>query len=356
MNGIHSLKSILTCFVAGGLFTLLIGCSGSENELIRPVNQNRLQKPGEQPVSGLATTVASKKIKVATFNVLAPCWASPKYYPVSSLPKLDRVYRRARIISFINQAVASGVSVIALQEVQIDEYPFFYDALKRNFEGGISLHDDNYWSTWITTNPPFARNGNALFLRKDVFDQITFSDRALSNEGNHCVLATARERTTLRNLRIASIHLDSDNSSRRNNELTALLGLLPPVANTVDIVAGDYNAALSSGNLSNLMKTSNFLNALDVLGIAEQTHPFTTSYNRNTNWGPIDHIAYRNTAVTGKSSVTNDGSPAIENGVVDFNVWKLYPSGSTFEARRIDKNFDNCGSDHFPVFASFLIK
>jgi len=178
----------------------------------------------------------------------------------------------------------------------------------------------------------------------------------LSIDGNHCVIATAREKSTQRSLRIASIHLDSDNSGRRNNELSALLSLVPAESNTVDIIAGDFNAALSSGNLSNLIRSNNFLNALDVLGIQEQTPPFTSSYNRNTNWGPIDHITFRNASITGKSSVSNDGSPAIDNGVVDFNVWKTYPSGSTYEAQRIDKNFENCGSDHFPVFASILIK
>mmetsp|Transcript_18558 Transcript_18558/g.26319 ORF Transcript_18558/g.26319 Transcript_18558/m.26319 type:complete len:326 (+) Transcript_18558:95-1072(+) len=303
-----------------------------------------------------AAVVTTKNITVVSFNVLAPCWASSTYYPASSVSKLDRVYRRGRIINYLNQAVASGASVIALQEVQIDEYPYFLNALKASFDGNYSLHDDNYWASWITTDPPFARNGNALFLKRDVFDQITFSDRALSNEGNHCVLATAREKTTLRSLRIASVHLDSDNSSRRNNELTSLMNQLPAQANVIDILAGDYNAALSSGNLANVIKVNNFLNALDVLGIAEQTHPFTSSYNRNTNWGPIDHIAYRNCKVTGNASVSNDGSPVIENGVVDFSVWKLYPSGSTYEAQRISQNFDNCGSDHFPVKATLLIQ
>lgn len=299
---------------------------------------------------------AALNLKVLTFNVLAPCWASPTYYPAGSVSKLERMYRRNRIISFLNQAVASGVAVIALQEVQIDEYPFFYDALKTLFEGSMSFHNDSYWSSWITADPPFARNGNALFLRKDIFTNIQFSDKPLSDDGNHCVYATAQNKVNAMKFRIASMHLDADNSSRRNNELSALFGILPNQVNTVDIVAGDFNAALSSGNLSNLMRQNAFFNALDVAGIAEQTHPFTTSYNRNTNWGPIDHIAYRSAAIAGKASPTNDGMPTIDNGVVDFNVWKQYPSGATYETERISKNFDNCGSDHFPVIATLMVK
>ena len=316
--------------------------------------------PGLDPSGKNSMSTTAKEtgfnIKVLTFNVLAPCWASPQYYPASSLPKLERVYRRNRIIAFLNQAVSSGVGIIALQEVQIDEYPYYYSALKTLFEGFNSYHDDQYWSSWITTDPPFARNGNALFLRRDLFANWQFSDKALSDGGNHCVYATAQDKILGRNFRIASIHLDSDNSSRRNNELTALFSSLPVQSNTVDIVAGDFNAALSSGNLSNLMKQHAFYNALDVANIAEQTHPFTTSYNRNTNWGPIDHIAYRNASIGGRISATNDGMPTIDNGVVDFNVWKTYPSGATYEAERINKNFDNCGSDHFPVVSTLFIK
>lgn len=308
------------------------------------------------PVSSTNLKEATLNLKVLTFNVLAPCWASPTYYPAGAVSKLDRIYRRNRIVPFLNQAVSSGAAVIALQEVQIDEYPFFYEALKTLYEGSVSYHKDSYWSSWITTDPPFARNGNALFLRKDIFTNIQFSDRQLTLDGNHCVFATAKNSVNAQNFRIASIHLDADNSSRRSNELNALFAMLPYQASTVDIVAGDFNAALSNGNLSNLMRQYSFFNALDVAGIPEQTHPFTTSYNRNSNWGPIDHIAYRNATIGGKVSATNDGMPTIDNGVVDFNVWRLHPSGATFESNRISKNFDNCGSDHFPVVSTLMVK
>jgi len=307
-------------------------------------------------VSSAYLKEANLNLKVVTFNVLAPCWASPAYYPARSVSKLEKTYRRNRIISFLNQAVSSGAAVIALQEVQIDEYPFFSEALKTLFEGSMSFHKDSYWASWITPDPPFARNGNALFLRKGIFTNIQFSDKALTDDGNHCVYATAQNRLNAKNFRIASIHLDADNSSRRNNELNAMFELLPYQASTVDIVAGDFNAALSSGNLSNLMRQYSFYNALDVVGIPEQTHPFTTSYNSNTNWGPIDHITFRNAIIGGKVSASNDGMPTLDNGVIDFSVWKQFPSGATFESDRISKNFDNCGSDHFPVTSTLIIK
>lgn len=342
------------------LATLLAAsaCQKDDQSNFNGANKNGFGSVDAPASNGLSTNAKETgfNIKVLTFNVLAPCWASPQYYPASSLSKLEKTYRRARIISFLNQAVASGVAVIALQEVQIDEYPYYYNALKTLFEGFMSFHDDQYWTSWITADPPFARNGNALFLRRDLFTNWQFFDKPLTDDGNHCVYATAQDKLLGRNFRIASIHLDSDNSNRRNNELTALFALLPAQSNAVDIVAGDFNAALSSGNLSNLIKQNAFFNALDVANIAEQTHPFTTSYNRNTNWGPIDHIAFRNANIRGRVSASNDGMPAIDNGVVDFNVWKTYPSGATYEAERINKNFDNCGSDHFPVVSTLFIK
>jgi len=346
-----------TFLIAATLCLVSVSCQKStetsNNKFISDANAlNAINKV--EPT--LNVSQAGFNVKVISFNVLAPCWASPQYYPASSVSKLPKGYRRGRIINFLKQAVSSGASIIALQEVQLEEYPYFYDELKSLFAGSLSLHDDNYWSSWITSDPPFGRNGNALFLRKDIFTNLQFTDKPLTNDGNHCVYATAQDILTKHNFRIASIHLDADNSNKRNNELNAIFSAMPPLVNTVDIVAGDFNAALSSGNLSNLMRQHSFYNALDVAGIPEQTHPFTTSYNRNTNWGPIDHIAYRNAAIGGKIAVSNDGMPAIDNGVMDFNVWKLYPSGATYEAERINKNFDNCGSDHFPVTSTLFIK
>lgn len=346
----------------GVFIFIIVGCSRKDSNIVFPsdpsvselkTGQSLGDKNAEQSLNSISKE--GSNIKVVTLNVLAPCWASPTEYPAACQPKLDRVFRRDKIIGFLTQVMNAGAGIIALQEVQIDEYPYFYNAVKSLYEGSLSLHDDNYWSSYITIDPPFARNGNALFLRKELFQNITFLDKPLTNDGNHCVYATAQIKATGSNVRLASVHLDTDNANR-DNELSAIFNFLPNQLQYTDIIAGDFNASASSGSLSNLIKQNSFLNALDVEGIEEQTHPFTVSYNRNTIWGPIDHVLFRNASVTGKATTANDGMPTVDNGVIDFSVWKQYPSGATYEAQRINKNFDNCGADHFPVIATLSIK
>lgn len=276
------------------------------------------------------------EINVLSFNVLCPCWAHPSYYPASTAPLLNRVLRRQVIIDFL-KSYQNTVDVFALQEVAQAEFNFFNDALKQNYQGFQANHDSNYWSSWITVNPPWEINGNALFVRKDRFTNISFQDFPASTSGNHAALFTGIIRNSNGKLiRVASVHLDSDYPYNRKAELNAVLNKWTTQTNTVDIIAGDFNTETDATNLKADILRVGYYDVLEVLGKATQTHPWDSKYNGADNWGIIDHVISRNTS-------------AVDGKVIDFSLYQLFPND---EEMRINRNLQLCGSDHFPIMGS----
>lgn len=278
---------------------------------------------------------APSGLGVLSFNVLAPCWAHPSYYPASAEPLLDRVARRRSIIDFL-LAQAGTVDVIMLQEVAQAEFVFFNEALKQNFEGSYVNHAPTYWSSWITPVPAWEPNGNAIFVRRARFSTIAFRDLAASASGNHAALFSGVLKNSTKTVRAASIHLDSDSAQNRKQELGAVLAAWPAQASAVDVIAGDFNFETDAGNLKADISKAGYLNVLEQLGTATQTHPWTSTYNGADNWGIIDHIITRN-------------STPLSGRVIDFDLFKTYPND---EVARITANLRLCGSDHFPLIGS----
>lgn len=291
-----------------------------------------------------ASSAPNKSLNVITFNILAPCWASPSYYPAITVPYLDRVFRRGNIINFLKSQPQSDV--IALQEVTQIEFGYINNALKNNYIGFMSFHSPTYWSNWITIDPPWEPNGNAIFLKKSRFKNIAFQDIALSDDGNHAAYAEAIDGSTNKAIRAVSIHLDSDYPYNRERELGSLLNFMKSAANKVDIIAGDFNIDIENSTLKQNIITNNFTNILAALGITEMTSPYSSTYYRHSVFGAIDAVIVRN------------GLP--QSGLIyDFNLFNLYPITSNQaptinEDKRITENMKISGSDHFPVGASFL--
>ena len=74
-------------------------------------------------------------LSVVSFNVLAPVWAAPDWYPSQmDMSLLDTAYRRDRISAFL-AAKAAVTDVFCLQEVQDSELPHFLAALGPGFDG-----------------------------------------------------------------------------------------------------------------------------------------------------------------------------------------------------------------------------
>ena len=271
-----------------------------------------------------------------SFNILAPCWADPVYYPASSAPYLNRVDRRQSIISLL-KSYQNSVDILALQEVAQVEFNYIKDALQLTHVGFQANHSSSYWSNWITSANPWELNGNAIFVRRGLFTNISFEDFPTSNSGNHSALFTG----TIRNsggktIRAASIHLDSDHAFNRKNEMGAILNKWLTGVNTTDIIAGDFNTETDATNIQTDVRKAGYYDLLEVMGAASQTHPWDSKYYGADNWGIIDHIISR-------------GSTPMSGSVINFNLFSLFPND---EETRISRNLQLSGSDHFPIIGS----
>lgn len=271
-----------------------------------------------------------KQIYVVSFNVLAPCWASPKYYPSGVAPYLDRVLRRSHIMSFLN-SVAPKADIIALQETTQTEFEYFKEDLQNDFYAFQAYHDPSYWSNWITPGIPWEPNGVAIFVKKSTFTNVSFLDKPLTEDGNHSAYFEGIVQSTGKKVRAVSIHLDNDHGYNRHYELKALLQFLTKESVNPDIIAGDFNFGTEGGVIKRLLDNNHFVDVLHYLGREEWTHPFDVEGDRNS--GIIDHIAVRN-------------ATPIDGHVLNFGLWKLYPHDQT---GRVIANLEISGSDHFPI-------
>ena len=270
------------------------------------------------------------QLKIATFNVLAPCWASPVNYFPTSETFLNRQFRRALIIQALQKLVISH-DFIALQETQEDEIHFFENELKAcGFAGFHVNHKDSYWQKYVTPDVPFAPNGVGLYWNTKKVLNLSKELLSLSEDGNSCAFATFKMGSTT--IRVVSCHLDADQSGKRLKQANAIMAALPRKNNTIDIVAGDFNFNTDMGPLQQIISKSNFVNILEAVGKQEATHPFTSKYAQNANYGNIDHILVR-------GAIPKDGT------VLTFNVWQ----DATSEEERVNLLLQRNGSDHFIV-------
>jgi len=271
------------------------------------------------------------QLGMVTFNVLAPVWAAPDWYPPEmDMSLLDAADRRARITSFLASR-AADTDVFCLQEVQESEFPAFLAAVGSGFAGAMSHNDRDWWSNWVVPEIPWAPNGTAIMVRRQAFSNLVFRDIALSGDGDHAELVEGVHRATSRRFRAASIHLDSDKEANRGREARSLMSQLPPAAGAIDVVCGDFNEDSVTGTAGGVVKRAGFVDVLDAVGNREPTHPWSSSFNGATRWAIIDHLTVR-------------GAQPLSGDVLDFGGLSI-PD----ELTRIESNFRTTGSDHYPV-------
>jgi hypothetical protein len=80
-----------------------------------------------------------------------------------------------------------------------------------------------------------------------------------------------------------------------------------------------------------VLQRAGFTDVLAAVGVREPTHPWSSQYNGATRWAIIDHLLVR-------------GATPRSGDVIDYGVWSIEN-----ETARIEANFVNTGSDHFPV-------
>jgi len=288
------------------------------------------------PARDLSQGKEDATLDVVDFNVLAPIWAAPEWYPADmDMSLLDTEYRRARVTDYL-EASSATAEVVCLQEVQQSELPYLRQAIGSEFSGGMAHNDRDFWSNWVVPELGWAPNGTAVFVRTSVLSDPTFTDLP-TGDGNHIALISATHEATGQQVRVASVHLDSDSNTNRLNEIRALRDAWPKKRGTTDIVCGDINEDTIIGSASGVFDRMGFVDVLASVGNREWTHPWHDSYNMSKRWGIIDHILVRN------------GTP-LDGDVIDSGVWSIEE-----ETARIEANFRRIGSDHFPVEGSLRV-
>jgi endonuclease/exonuclease/phosphatase family metal-dependent hydrolase len=272
---------------------------------------------------------------ILSFNILAPCWAHPSYYPKGAV--LDRKQRISAIVSVL---LASDADVICLQEVTNPEYLEIRRALKGHV-GFMSHHEPNYWSNWVTPDPPWEPNGNAVLLRKKLFTNVSFGETTVPDSGNRGVVARATHAISNTPYEIHSVHFDPDKMPNKVNELSSLL---ERVGGQVAVIAGDFNANTETGSLSPRLRELGFEDVLSALGVDTPTRPDTSTYANSPNYRQIDHIAVR-------------GAAPVSGSVLDNGLENAYQSdepGKQSETvkEKIRQALLYCGSDHYPVLGT----
>jgi endonuclease/exonuclease/phosphatase family metal-dependent hydrolase len=274
------------------------------------------------------------KLEVVSFNVLAPVWAAPVWYPDGLDPALlETRFRRERIAVFL-ASTAPTTDVYCLQEVQESELPHFLAALGGGFDGFMAHNDRDWWSNWLVPEIPWAPNGTAVIVKRRSLVRGAFRDAPISGDGNHAAFYDGVERGSGRRVRIASVHLDSDSEANRVREARSVVASLPPTAGAADIVCGDLNEDAVNGSAAHVFESAGFADALAAVGNREPTHPWSSSYNNADRWAVIDHVVVR-------------GAKPESGDVLDLGVWSIRD-----ELDRIEANFRNTGSDHFPLRAT----
>jgi endonuclease/exonuclease/phosphatase family metal-dependent hydrolase len=280
--------------------------------------------------AGADAAAPPSTLRVVAFNVLAPIWSSPVWYPEEiDAGLLDTEYRRARITAFLSR-IAADTDVVCLQEVQDSEFPHFMAALGRQFSGAMAVNDQALWANYLV-GTPWARNGTAIAIRRSVLEGAPKFRDLPTYGGNHVSVVAGTHAVSGRPLRAYSVHLDSERTSNRARELRAVFADASPESGAVDVICGDINEDTIIGSASGLFDRAGFVDVLASTGNREATHPWSTTYYNSTRWLVIDHILTRGaTPVAGK--VLDMGGSAIAD-----------------EVERIEENFRRTGSDHYPI-------
>jgi endonuclease/exonuclease/phosphatase family metal-dependent hydrolase len=280
--------------------------------------------------AGAGPAAPPSTLRVVAFNVLAPIWSSPVWYPEEmDTELLETEYRRARITAFLSR-IATDTDIVCLQEVQDSEFPYFMDALGAQFHGAMAVNDPELWSNYLV-GTSWAPNGTAIAIRRSVLDGDPQFRDLPTHGGNHVSVVTGTHVASGRRLRAYSVHLDSERTSNRTRELRVVFADASPGSGAVDVICGDINEDTIIGSASGLFDRAGFVDVLASTGNREATHPWNTTYYNSTRWLVIDHVLTRGaTPIAGE--VLDMGSSTIAN-----------------EVERIEENLRRTGSDHYPI-------
>jgi endonuclease/exonuclease/phosphatase family metal-dependent hydrolase len=228
----------------------------------------------------------------------------------------------------------------------------------KSFGSGYSLfhvfHDEQYWSDYRIPSIPFNKNGVSVAVNTARYDEIKFSDEALGTAGCHAAMVTCRHKTLNRRFRFACIHIDTGMGKDKHRESDSIMTWFEKQKkegdNAIEIIAGDFNGDPSKGVLRSRIGNSGFKDILSEIGQTGNTSPYSSSYNKNSMFGFIDHVLVR----AGKLS--DFGGKVHSNGLFELGSYPVINGkpGEKNEEKRITRNMEITGTDHFPIEVDFV--
>lgn len=270
-------------------------------------------------------------LKVYTYNVLAPVFVRPEYYPGVSPSLFDAASRLMMVRNTITTlALEPDTDVICLQEVQEDWIVPLVAAAGVEYMAQWVPHDASHWSSYYTAEYPYVPNGNLTLIRSSSTASGVSWDTIVTSTGARFPKASFRIANSGRAVSIYNVHFDSDVGGNRKKELEVVVMDAVPegiAVNAIPVIVGDWNCDLDVSNIQNVLRKSKLRDLIAELGPKTETHPFTSKYNDNPLFRCIDNFA-------GSARVTASSS-------VVFNI------DAPTEAARVSANFSAVGSDHY---------
>ena len=286
-------------------------------------------------------------MKIITFNLLAPIYAQPIWYPIDLNAELLKTENRIPIlINYIN-TLKNDADIFCFQEVQESIFAILEKQLD-GFVGYNNYHDPKYWANWIIPPVEYTPNGNAVFVRKSILTGVSFKDIPLSDTGNHCIMTSFIHKDTNKRIKIYCVHFDADLQQNREIELESLLNRINSgnkndsgnnivdifdIVDIVDIVVGDYNFDMNN-KLKLVLDKNKFIDIIDYKLNNNITIPFQNIYYKSHNYTVIDHILSKN--------IRYSNGEVLGYSIIDIEN-KLH---------RIEQTLSFNGSDHFAVYAN----
>ncbi len=269
-------------------------------------------------------------VRVLSWNVLAAPWASAEWYPDGmDAEVLDRATRIERIA---DQIVAAAADVVCLQEATEVELAHLVES--SNFACHFASMDEHFWLNWLGADSTWEPNGTAVLWDHRRFDAAARGTESLGEHGNVATWVDLRDRASNVQVRIVSLHLDSDDPDRRRAEIPALLAACFGVP--IVVIAGDYNEdTVTSGSdrprIGDAFFDEGFVDVFEQLDRRAPTHPYARPGDSWEMLATIDHVLVR-------------GLTAIDARVIDAGVWSIDGPHA-----RMEECLRSTGSDHLAL-------
>ena len=267
-------------------------------------------------------------LTITTWNVLAAPWTSPTFYPDAMDASVLHRTRRADLVG--DGLVGLESDVMLLQETTPSDLAISCARIP-GCEMFAAENGRELWSNWSTPAVPWEPNGTAIVWRSEAFDDVTTGAVGLSGDGNNATWMRARHGSSGTRLRLMSVHLDADGPELRRLQLSVALAWYAAESGVVDIIAGDCNEDTVGTDLGAMCEMHGFVDALNVIGCMDPTHPYARPSDDYAPIARLDHVLVR-------------GGLPISGSVIDHGVWDIDIPGA-----RMEEHLRRTGSDHLPV-------